>query len=130
MATWDDHDPGVNNGGATYSKRPESQLEFLRHFDVPPDDVRYVVQAGVYNATLFGTAMGTDRVNVIMLDARYHRSPTFLEHGTCQGAASTMLGEAQWSWLERQLNATSDLTVIASGTQVLPEQRFRLARSA
>ena len=56
MATWDDHDFGENNAGDNYSSRAESQLEFLRHFDVPTDDVRYGVQDGVYNATLFGSA--------------------------------------------------------------------------
>ena len=120
MATWDDHDFGENNAGDNYSSRAESQLEFLRHFDVPTDDVRYGVQDGVYNATLFGSAAQSNRVNVIMLDARYHRSPTFLEYGACQGAVSTMLGNDQWSWLERQMSATSEITLIASGTQVLP----------
>ena len=111
---------GVNNGGDNYSMRPQSQSEFLRHFDVPTDDVRYRGQAGVYNATLFGSATQGNRVHVIMLDARYHRSPTFLEYGACRGAASTMLGDEQWSWLEQQLSATSEITVIGSGTQVLP----------
>ncbi len=125
MATWDDHDFGENNAGNDYSKRVESQLEFLRHFDIPPDDIRYRDvrdggRAGVYNATLFGSAALKDRVNVIMLDARYHRSPTFIEYGACEGAASTMLGDEQWSWLEQQLRVTSEITVIASGTQVLP----------
>lgn len=125
MATWDDHDFGENNAGNDYTERVDSQLEFLRHFDVPSDDVRYRDvgdggQAGVYNATLFGSAAQNNRVNVIMLDARYHRSPTFLDYGACQGSASTMLGDEQWSWLEQQMEITSEITVIASGTQVLP----------
>ncbi len=125
MATWDDHDFGENNAGNDYAMRVESQREFLRHFDIPTDDVRHRDvgdggQAGVYNATLFGSAAQNDRVNVIMLDARYHRSPTFIEYGACEGAASTMLGEEQWSWLEQQLTVISEITVIASGTQVLP----------
>ncbi len=35
MSTWDDHDFGANNEGKYYSQRKASQVEFLRHFDIP-----------------------------------------------------------------------------------------------
>ena len=60
-------------------------------------------------------------IHLIHLDARSHRSPTFAKYGTCVGAASTMLGEKQWTWLEKELlNRTSEIKIIGSGTQVLP----------
>ena len=60
-------------------------------------------------------------IHLIHLDARSHRSPTFAKYGICVGAASTMLGEEQWIWLEEELlNRTSEITIIGSGTQVLP----------
>ena len=77
MATWDDHDFGANNEGKYYSKRVESQQEFLRHYDVDPSDPRFNQQAGIYTAEMFGN--GDETVHVIMLDARYFRSPTFFE---------------------------------------------------
>ncbi|MFC6633241.1 alkaline phosphatase D family protein [Microbulbifer taiwanensis] len=118
MATWDDHDYGANNSGAEYSRRAESQLEFLRHFDIPEGDPRYGSRDGVYSAQLFGS--GDRQLHVIMLDARYHRSPTFSDYGRCEGDNSSMLGEAQWAWLEQELARPSEIKVIGSGIQVLP----------
>jgi alkaline phosphatase D len=37
LATWDDHDFGVNDGGADYPKRREAQREFLDWLQVPAD---------------------------------------------------------------------------------------------
>ncbi len=118
MATWDDHDFGGNNEGKNYPKRAESQLQFLRHFDVTSDDVRYNGQQGVYTAKMAGP--DNQSTHVIMLDARYHRSPTFSSYGQCEGDASTVLGDAQWQWLQTQFNQKSEVKIIASGIQVLP----------
>lgn len=124
MATWDDHDYGANNSGAEYPRRAESQREFLRHFDIPEGDPRYGSQDGIYSAQLFGS--GDQRLQVIMLDARYHRSPTFSDYGGCEGDGSTVLGEAQWVWLEQELAKPSEIKVIGSGIQVLaPVHRGR-----
>ncbi len=120
MATWDDHDLGLNNAGSNYTMRAESQIEFLRHFDAVPNDPRYAGQRGIYNAQLFGDAASRNRVRVIMLDARYHRSPTFTTHGTCQGDASDFLGTEQWNWLAAELEKEAEVTVIGTGIQVLP----------
>ena len=118
LATWDDHDFGANNAGNNYSKREESQQQFLRHFDIPNNDVRYGDQDGIYSAITQGPA--GKQVHSIMLDARYFRSATFSRYGTCQGDNSTMLGDAQWVWLEQELQKPSEIKVIASGIQVLP----------
>src|SRR5262245_54578913 len=37
LATWDDHDFGVNDGGADYPKREESQQVFMEFFKIPED---------------------------------------------------------------------------------------------
>ncbi|MFC3031716.1 alkaline phosphatase D family protein [Pseudoalteromonas fenneropenaei] len=118
MATWDDHDFGRNNDGKHYPKRAESQLEFLRHFDVSPDDPRFHGQQGIYSSKMTGQT--GEKTHVITLDARYFRSPTFSSYGSCEGDASTMLGEVQWQWLEAELNKPSEIKIIASGIQVLP----------
>ncbi|WP_462160320.1 alkaline phosphatase D family protein [Pseudoalteromonas maricaloris] len=57
---------------------------------------------------------------MITLDARYFRSPTFSSYGACEGESSTILGEAQWQWLEQELQKPSEIKLIASGIQVLP----------
>ncbi|WP_281557521.1 alkaline phosphatase D family protein [Thalassomonas sp. RHCl1] len=118
MATWDDHDFGANNDGKHYPKRAQSQQAFLRHYDVPADDPRFNGQQGIYSAKIAGPVNET--THVIMLDARYFRSPTFSSYGQCEGENSTILGQQQWSWLQAELNKKSEIKIIASGIQVLP----------
>ena len=118
MATWDDHDYGANNDGKHYPKRVESQKEFLRHYDVPAGDPRHATQQGIYTSKMFGS--GKETAQVIMIDARYHRSPTFTNYGKCEGDSSTILGDAQWAWLAQELAKKSEVKIIGSGIQVLP----------
>ena len=132
LATWDDHDYGVNDGGSEYPKKRESQQVFLDFFDVPQDDPRRD-REGVYSAHLFGPA--GKRVQLILLDARYFRSP--LKTGFKPGEpgdgyrgkyfpntdqSATMLGEAQWNWLEKQLQVPAELRLIGSGVQVVADE--------
>lgn len=125
MATWDDHDYGLNDGGATYPKRDAAQQAFLDFWGVPADSPKRQ-QSGVYEAKIFGPP--GKRLQVIMLDARYFRSP--LKTGTRQlggpylpddDIQKTILGETQWKWLAEQLRKPADLRVIASGVQVVAE---------
>ena len=58
-------------------------------------------------------------VHLILLDVRYHRSPTFAENGHCQGANSTVLGHEQWKWLGHELKKKSRIKVIGTGMQVM-----------
>lgn len=118
MATWDDHDFGWNNEGKHYPQRVNAQKEYLRHFDVDKADPRLNGQAGIYEAKMLGGSGET--THVITLDARYFRSPTFSSYGACEGESSTILGEAQWQWLEQELQKPSEIKLIASGIQVLP----------
>ena len=72
MATWDDHDFGVNDGGAEFPQREASEQEFMRFWKVPSQSpIR--ARPGVYDAKIFGPE--GQRVQVIMLDTRYFRSP-------------------------------------------------------
>src|SRR5437899_1083363 len=71
LATWDDHDYGVNDGGAEYPKKDESQQLFLDFFGIAKDSPRRK-QKGVYHAEVFGPP--EQRVQVILLDTRYFRS--------------------------------------------------------
>jgi alkaline phosphatase D len=131
LATWDDHDFGVDDGGADYPMKRQSQQVFLDFFDVPQDDGRRR-QEGVYSARVFGPP--GKRVQIILLDTRYFRSP--LKTGFQPGErgegrrgkylpntdpAATILGEAQWRWLEEQLKAPAEVRIIGSSVQVLAE---------
>lgn len=129
LATWDDHDFGANDGGAEYPMRRESQAEFLRWIDEPADSPRRQ-REGVYDARVFGPA--GKRVQVILLDTRYFRSALLRvprsEQRTLGGVyvpsadrSATMLGEAQWRWLETQLRSPADVRVIVSSIQFVSE---------
>ena len=72
FATWDDHDLGANDAGGEYPKKDESQKIFLDFFGDPADSPRRH-RPGVYDAKVFGPE--GKRVQVIMLDTRYFRSP-------------------------------------------------------
>lgn len=132
LGTWDDHDYGVDDGGAEYPNKRESQQLFLDFFGVAKDDPRRS-REGVYSAQVFGPA--GKRVQVILLDGRYFRSP--LKRGFTPGEPgegyrgkyipetnpqATLLGEAQWRWLEEQLKVPAEVRLIGSGVQVVADE--------
>mmetsp|Transcript_14275 Transcript_14275/g.30999 ORF Transcript_14275/g.30999 Transcript_14275/m.30999 type:complete len:625 (-) Transcript_14275:98-1972(-) len=128
VAIWDDHDFGVDNAGREYPCLRSSQNEFVTHFNLPETDPRHPAQGGkqrfgVYSSHMFSVPEKEQEngIHLINLDNRSHRSPTFPMHGLCEGANSTMLGAAQWAWLEAEmLNKTSVIKLVSSGVQVLP----------
>ncbi len=129
LATWDDHDFGVNDGGDDYPQKRDAQKVFLKFFEAPRDDPRWT-REGVYSSYTYGPEGKT--VQVILLDARYFRSP--LTKGFEPGEpgegirgiyapnrnpATTVLGEAQWRWLEAELKKPAQLRIIGSGVQAV-----------
>jgi alkaline phosphatase D len=130
MATWDDHDLGENDAGADYPKKAESQQEFLTFFHEPKDSPRWT-RPGVYDAKIIGPP--GRRVQVILLDTRYFRSPLTAipksERKPGQGyylpddrQELTMLGDEQWQWLAEQLRKPAELRIVASSVQFVPEE--------
>lgn len=127
LATWDDHDYGVNDGGTEYAKKVESQQIFLDFFGVAKDSPRRT-QKGVYHAEVFGPP--EKRVQVILLDTRYFRSPLKKRakkiggEGPYEPSAdtkATMLGDAQWQWLETQLKVPAKVRILMSSVQVVAQ---------
>jgi len=132
LATWDDHDYGLNDGGGDFVRKRESQQVFLDFFEASPTDVRRT-REGVYSAYLSGPA--GKRVQIILLDSRYFRSPLKLgyqigepgegfrgKYAPDEDPKSTMLGEAQWNWLEKQLQVPAEVRIMASSVQVLSNE--------
>jgi len=124
LATWDDHDFGLNDGGADYPKRRESQAEFWNWLGEPANSPKRK-QEGVYQARTFGPQ--GKRTQVILLDTRYFRSPLNKvpkEQGTPGGSSiphtdtsTTILGPVQWTWLESVLKQPAELRLIVSSIQ-------------
>ncbi|MFT5522997.1 MAG: alkaline phosphatase D [Pirellulaceae bacterium] len=124
-ATWDDHDFGVNDGGADYSKRKESQQIFVDFWGDAEDSPRRS-RPGIYESQIYGPA--GKRVQIIVLDTRYFRGPLKTGERRVGGPyyptddnETTMLGEAQWKWFEQQLKQPAELRIIASSIQCLAE---------
>lgn len=122
----DDHDAGTDNSGAEYQCHKLAQNEFAYWFDLPIQDPRHPAQGnrqqkGVYSSVMFSKPGEADvnGVHLILLDVRYHRSPTFEENGPCLGGNSTILGGEQWAWLEHELRITSKVKVIGTAMQVM-----------
>jgi alkaline phosphatase D len=127
LATWDDHDYGLNDSGADYPMRRESQQVFLDFWGVPKDSPRRK-QEGVYHAQVFGPP--GQRVQVIQLDTRYFRSPLKKAERPNPRKGpyvpetdkeTTILGEAQWKWLAEQLKVPAELRLLVSSIQVVAE---------
>ena len=126
FGTWDDHDYGINDGGAEYAKKDSVQQIFLDFFDVNKDDPRRK-QKGIYHAELFN--IGDASINLIVLDTRFFRSELTKDpegkkrYIPDNKNNSTMLGEEQWAWLERELSGSkADFNIIMSSIQVLSDQ--------
>lgn len=128
MATWDDHDFGANDAGAEYPKKEESQKLFLDFLDEPVQSPRRQ-RPGVYDAQVFGPR--GRRVQILLLDTRYFRSLLVTGHNNVvpsggryipnRDTNATVLGPAQWAWLERQLRVPAELRIVASSIQFLSE---------
>lgn len=126
LGTWDDHDYGLNDGGAEFQARDSSQQVLLDFLGVAASDPRRL-RPGVYHSETFrheGFA-----VKIILLDTRYHRSALTPDTtGTKRyvpnpSGKGTMLGEAQWRWLEAQLRSSrADFNLVVSSVQVLSDQ--------
>ncbi len=127
LATWDDHDYGANDAGAEFPQREASQKLFLEAFRVAKDRAPWQ-RPGIYDSYLFGPP--GQRVQIILLDTRYFRGPLRKGGGDWPkqlgpyqenlDPSSTMLGDAQWEWLEAQLKEPAELRIIGSSIQFLP----------
>lgn len=127
LATWDDHDYGANDAGRAFPMKRESRRQFLDFWSVPADSPRRAHE-GVYDAAVIGSP--GRRLQVILLDTRYFRSPLLPgrlprhTHGPYLpdlGPGASLLGEEQWHWLEERLREPAELRLIASSIQVLSE---------
>ena len=126
LATWDDHDYGLNDGGGEYIKKAASQQLFLDFIDVSQDDERRK-QEGVYFAKEY--TANNKIIKIILLDTRYFRTALTPDTESKRRYKPTisdnesMLGKAQWNWLENQLlNSKASYTIIVSSIQFLSSE--------
>lgn len=126
MVAWDDHDYGANDAGREFPFRRLAERIHERFWGLENEDVG--AWPGTYYARTFGPE--GQRVQVIMLDTRFFRSPlTPTDEWGKKGKeryvpssseGQDMLGNDQWTWLENQLQQPADLRLVVSSIQILP----------
>ena len=125
LATWDDHDYGASDGDGTFVGKEVSEKLFETFWR---DAALGGEHPGVYGARIFGPP--GQRVQVILLDTRFFRSPFTKGPPAPSGRdtyapdpdpAKTMLGAAQWAWLAAELRKPAEVRLLVSSVQVLTE---------
>jgi alkaline phosphatase D len=126
LATWDDHDYGLGDGGEENPIKDEAKAVFMEFFDVAANHPMRQ-RGGIYQSAILGSE--GRRIQVILLDTRWFRSPlTPSDTPMAPGRerympdsdpGKTLLGEEQWRWLEAELRKPAELRLIASSIQIL-----------
>ncbi len=123
-AIWDDHDLGDNDVGGDYPPKEASRQIFLDFFHEAANSPRRE-REGLYDAQTFGPP--GQRTQIILLDTRYFRDPWLPRQEIEKGYKyqpnldphATMLGAAQWTWLEEQLQQPAELRLLCSSIAVV-----------
>jgi alkaline phosphatase D len=125
LAIWDDHDFGKNDAGAEHEGRYDAKRAFREFWGLAADSER-ARREGLYDSQTFGPV--GRRVQIVLLDTRWFRSPLQPKPEGDPGpgryvpaSVGTMLGEAQWAWLEGRLREPAELRLIVSSVQVVAE---------
>jgi len=105
LATWDDHDFGLDNYDRTNPIKREAQRLFEDYWANPSSGNEH--GQGVYFAYRYGG------VDFFFLDCRYWRS----ENTEADGPGKTMLGADQLAWLKRELQQSqSPFKLLVNGS--------------
>ena len=128
LAVWDDHDYGINDGGGDFAAKLSSEALFEDRWALSPRDPRRA-RDGIYHSVTLGPP--GRRMQLILLDTRFFRSPLRRSDRPGEPGAErylpdpdprkTLLGAAQWQWLEEQLAQPADLRLLVSSIQVLAD---------
>ncbi len=127
LATWDDHDYGLNDSGVEMGLKQVSK-DYLLDFFAVPETAPVRRRPGLYQSRFYGPPGA--RLQIILLDTRWFRSPLKRTDRPAKGKeryvpdpdpAKTMLGPAQWLWLEQELGKPADLRLLVSSVQVLAD---------
>jgi len=125
FSIWDDHDFGINDGGADYRFKRRAQELYLDFWEISKDDDRSN-REGIYfskNEIFFDK-----KFKFIFLDTRFFRSKlkgkksNYIENIEPD---ATILGNAQWTWLENELKSDFDFLFVFSSIQIIAkDHRF------
>ena len=127
LSVWDDHDYGWNDAGKEYEFAEQSKAIFMDFWRVPEDSPRRQ-HAGIYGVHRFQDQQHS--LQVILLDTRTFRDPLKRNAAKDRESGSfkndyqpdpdetkTLLGDAQWQWLQQVLQEPADLRIVCSSIQ-------------
>ena len=125
LVIWDDHDYGLNDAGANYIYKVQSQQIYNDAWKIDQNDPRRS-REGIYFSEL--KDIQGKKVLFIGLDTRYFRD-NLIKVGNAykpnKHTNATVLGPIQWKWLEKEISQDHDILILGSSIQVLPtEHRF------
>ena len=128
MPIWDDHDYGINDGGADFPHKAAAKALFLKFWQIEAGDPRWM-RPGLHHAAVFGPE--GRRLQVILMDLRSFRTAL---HPAPQGTAipgggrylpagpgARMLGEDQWAWLADCFRQPAELRLVVSSVQLVAD---------
>lgn len=126
LATWDDHDYGLNDAGADFAHRLQSERMFESFWQIDPQDSS-ANRPGIYRAVM--TGKGDNAVQIILLDTRFFRTalktpwipPLVGRYIPSDDSQQSMLGAEQWQWLTDVLAQPAALRILVSSVQVLAD---------
>lgn len=114
VGTWDDHDMGINDANRYFAHKGFVKDLFWNLMEEPWDSPLRQ-REGVYSSVVMGPP--GKRVKVILTDLRYLKQKP--------GKDSSMLGETQWAWLEKELlESDAEINIIGSGIQFLSKKKL------
>ena len=126
LGVWDDHDYGKNDAGKEWPYKDEAKELFLDFLDI--DSTQAVAnRKGTYYSKVI--PLGSKSIKFYMLDSRYFRDG--LVDAEVSGKRyqphtskdSTLLGEQQWEWLEKEFKSSkANFNIIVSSIQFLSSE--------
>lgn len=136
LATWDDHDYGINDSGGEYADKEKSREVFVSQIgSLMPKGHRLGTKDGKGIFHSYMIEFKKKKIHIVLPDTRFFRSelkPSFWSffigkryYRPNEDPDATLLGAEQWKWLSEELEKPSDFLVFVSGIQVIPtEQPF------
>ncbi|MCP3981643.1 MAG: alkaline phosphatase family protein [bacterium] len=125
LAIWDDHDFGLNDGGASFEGKDVAKQKFLDFWQIPADSPR-ATRPGLYDAVTVGPE--GRRLQIILIDTRWFRDPLrrsevstgghgpYIEH---EDPSAEMIGEEQWEWIIEKMEQPADVRILVSSIPLL-----------
>ena len=125
FSIWDDHDFGINDGGADYRFKRQAQELYLDFWEIAKEDDRSN-RDGIYFSK--DEIFFDKKFKFIFLDTRFFRSKlkgkksNYIENIEPD---ATILGDTQWMWFKNELKSDFDFLFIFSSIQIIAkDHRF------